>query len=152
MRLLKWSVLSAAAVGSLLAYGEEIGSVDTAFQLLGPDHKIVVDAFDDPKVSGVTCYLSRSKTGGIKGALGVAEDTSDAAISCRAIGPVQILAPLKDGEEVFKESRSLIFKKLKVVRFFDRKRQVLVYLAYSERLIEGSPKNSLSVVPLRAGS
>jgi CreA protein len=84
----------------------------------------------------------------MKGALGVAEDTSDASIACRQIGPIKIIGEIKDGERVFDERRSLVFKTLQVVRFFDRKRNVLVYVAYSDRLIEGSPKNSISSVPI----
>ena len=126
------------------------GSVNTKFRLLGPDDKIVVDGFDDPKVQGVACHIARAQTGGIKGALGVAEDTSDASIACRQIGPIKIIADIQDGERVFDERRSLIFKTLHVVRFFDRKRNVLVYVAYSDRFIEGSPKNSISSVPIMA--
>ena len=124
------------------------GSVSTRFHLLGPNDKIVVDGFDDPKVEGVACHLSRAKTGGLKGAFGVAEDTSDAGIACRQVGPIKITGELKDGERVFDERRSLIFKTLQVVRFFDRQRNVLVYVAYSDRVIEGSPKNSISSVPI----
>lgn len=124
------------------------GSVSTKFRLLGPNDKIVVDGFDDPKVEGVACHLSRAQTGGIKGGLGVAEDTSDASIACRQIGPIKIIGELRDGERVFDEHRSLLFKTLQVVRFFDRQRNVLVYVAYSDRVIEGSPKNSLSSIPI----
>ena len=124
------------------------GSVSTHFRWLGPNDKIVIDSFNDPKVQGVTCYISRAQTGGVKGALGVAEDTSDASIACRQVGPIKIIGELKDGERVFDEHRSLVFKKLQVVRFFDRARNVLVYVAYSDRVIEGSPKNSISVVPI----
>jgi CreA protein len=84
----------------------------------------------------------------VKGELGMAEDTSDASIACRQVGPIKILGELKDGESVFDEHRSLLFKSLQVVRFFDRKRNVLVYVAYSDRVIEGSPKNSVSTVPI----
>jgi CreA protein len=124
------------------------GAVNTKFRLLGPDDKIVVDGFDDPKVEGVACHISRAQTGGMKAALGVAEDTSDASIACRQIGPIKINGEIKDGERVFDERRSLVFKTLQVVRFFDRKRNVLVYVAYSDRVIEGSPKNSISSVPV----
>ena len=124
------------------------GSVSTHFRLLGPNDKIVVDGFDDPKVQGVACHISRAQTGGVKGGLGVAEDTSDASIACRQVGPIKIVGELKDGERVFDERRSLVFKKLQVVRFFDRERNVLVYVAYSDRVIEGSPKNSISTVPI----
>ena len=124
------------------------GSVSTKFRLLGPNDKIVVDGFDDPKVEGVACHISRAQTGGLKGGLGVAEDTSDASIACRQVGPIKIITEFKDGERVFDERRSFLFKKLQVVRFFDRERNVLVYVAYSDRVIEGSPKNSISSVPI----
>ncbi len=124
------------------------GSVDTQFRWLGPNDKIVVDGFDDPKVQGVACHIARAQTGGIKGELGVAEDTSDASIACRQVGPIKIVGELKDGERVFDERRSFVFKKLQVVRFFDRERNVLVYIAYSDRVIAGSPKNSISTVPI----
>ena len=124
------------------------GSVDTQFRWLGPNDKIVVDGFDDPKVQGVACHIARAQTGGIKGELGVAEDTSDASIACRQVGPIKILGELRDGERVFDERRSLVFKKLQVVRFLDRERNVLVYIAYSDRVIAGSPQNSISTVPI----
>ena len=130
-------------------YAEEVGSVDTKFKVLGPDHKIVIEAFDDPKIEGITCYLSRSKKGGLKGMVGLAEETSDAALSCRQVGPIRQVGELKEGERVFSESRSLIFKKLQVVRFFDKKRRTYMYLAYSDRLIEGSPHNAISAVPIQ---
>ena len=130
------------------AWSEEIGSVDTKFNLLTPDHKIVIEAFDDPKIEGVACHLSRAKTGGLKGMFGVAEDTSDASIACRQVGPIRFLDELDEGERVFSERRSLIFKKLQVVRFYDPARNTLVYLVYSDRIIEGSPKNSISSVPI----
>src|SRR5512143_795122 len=98
------------------------GSVSTNFRWLGPNDRIVVDGFDDPKVKGVACHISRAVTGGIKGGLGIAEDTSDASIACRQVGPIQILGELNDGERVFDERRSLVFKTLQVVRFYDRDR------------------------------
>lgn len=135
-----------------LAHGPErgtTGEVSTRFRFIGPNDKIVVDGFDDPQVQGVTCHLSRAQTGGIKGGIGVAEDTSDASLACSQTGPIRIAGALKDGERVFDERRSLIFKHLQVVRFHDRERNVLVYVAYSDRVIEGSPKNSVSAVPIR---
>jgi CreA protein len=124
------------------------GQVSTRFRLLGPNDRIAVDGFDDPKVQGVACHISRAVTGGIKGALGVAEDTSDVSIACRQIGAIHIKGNLQDGETVFDERRSLLFKQLHVVRFFDRGRNVLVYVSYSDRVIQGSPKNSISSVPI----
>ncbi len=134
------------------SHAEEIGSVDTEFKFLGPDHKIVIEAFDDPKIEGITCHLSRTKKGGFKGMVGLAEETSDASIACRQVGPIRVVGELKEGEKVFRESRSLIFKKLQVVRFFDEKRQTYIYLVYSDRVIEGSPHNAISTVPIQSWS
>jgi CreA protein len=134
------------------ARAETIGSVSTVFKVLGANDKIVVEAFDDPDIEGVTCYLSRAKKGGISGSLGVAEDTSDASLSCRQVGPISVPERIRnkkeDGEEVFKKRTSLLFKSMQVVRFYDAKRNVIIYLTYSDRIIEGSPKNSISCVPV----
>ena len=132
----------------LVVQAEEIGEVSTVFKWVGPNDKIVVEAFDDPKVEGVTCYLSRAKTGGVKGGLGLAEDRAEASIACRQVGPIRFTGKLKDGEEVFKERTSLVFKTMQVVRFFDQKRNTLVYLVYSERVIEGSPQNAVTAIPI----
>lgn len=141
------TILSAVACA---AAADEIGSVDTTFKLLSPDDSIRIEVFDDPAIAGVACYLSRAQIGGYKGAAGLAEDTSDASIDCRQVGPVRVAEELEAGEEVFNERRSLIFKRLRVVRFCDVPRNVVVYMVYSERVIEGSPKNSVSAVPLTA--
>lgn len=134
------------------AMAEKIGHVDTKFKWLGPDDRIIIEAFDDENVPGVTCYLSRAKTGGISGAVGIAEDTSDASIACRQTGPISISDDIKsgklDGDEVFQKRTSLVFKTLQVVRFYDSKRNTLVYLVYSDRVVEGSPKNSVTAVPI----
>ncbi|MCB1970520.1 MAG: CreA family protein [Geminicoccaceae bacterium] len=129
------------------SFAEEIGEVSTKFNLLTPNHKIVIEAFDDPKIEGISCYLSRAKTGGFKGMIGIAEDTSDASITCRQTGPVKVTDELDEGEEVFKQRTSLIFKTMQVVRFFDPKRKTFAYLVYSDKIVEGSPKNSISAVP-----
>ena len=133
------------------ASGEKIGDVDTAFKWLGRDHDIVVEAYDDPKVQGVSCYVSRARTGGIKGSLGLAEDRSEASIACAATGAaIQFSAgPLPQQQEVFSERTSLLFKRLRVVRMVDAKRNALVYLTYSDKLIDGSPQNSVAVVPVQ---
>ena len=131
-----------------LAAAEPIGEVDTVFKFIGPDHKIVVDAHDDPKVNGVTCYVSRAKTGGVSGALGLAEDKAEASIACRQVGPVSVTQPLPKREEVYSERLSILFKRLRVVRLVDAKRNTLVYLTYSDLLIDGSPKNSVTAVPI----
>ena len=147
MRLFKGIALGLLMLPSL-ALAETIGEVSTVFKWVGPNDKIVVEAFDDPKVDGVTCYLSRAKTGGVKGGLGLAEDRAEASIACRQVGPIRFTGKLKDGEEVFKERTSLVFKTMQVVRFFDAKRNTLVYLVYSDRVIEGSPQNAVTAIPI----
>jgi CreA protein len=135
---------------TLPALAEDIGSVGYRFKWLGPNDKIVVEAFDDPDVPGVTCYMSHARTGGIKGVIGLAEDPGEASIACRQVAPIDEakLANLKSPHEVFSERASLIFKTTQVTRFWDSKRRALVYLVYTDRIIEGSPRNSISVVPL----
>ncbi|MES2072180.1 MAG: CreA family protein [Pseudomonadota bacterium] len=151
---MKWNNLTVAAF--CLCYGaahaEPLGSVDTAFKLIGPDHKIVVEAYDDPKVDGVTCYVSRAKTGGVSGALGLAEDKSEASIACRQVGPIGFKKPLPKQEEVFNERLSILFKKLRIVRIVDKSRNALVYLTYSDKLVDGSPKNNITAVPVDRGT
>jgi CreA protein len=144
--------LLAAVVACSPAGSEPIGEVDTAFQWIGPNHKIVVEAYDDPGVPGVTCYVSRAKTGGIKGGLGLAEDKSEASIACRQTAAISFPKPIPRQEEMFSERISLVFKRLRVVRMVDVKRNALVYLTYSDRLIDGSPQNSVTAVPLPAGT
>lgn len=138
-------LLTAFAQG---ADADRVGEVSTAFKLFGPNHKIVIEAFDDPRIQGVTCYLARPKTGGIKGGLGLAEDPSHATLSCHQVGPIRVPATLKEGEAVFDVSTSLVFKEQKVVRFYDQKRNALVYLTYSTRLVDGSYKSAVSAVPI----
>ncbi|MEN3111116.1 CreA family protein [Uliginosibacterium paludis] len=143
-RILGGLVLLAGLQG--VAQAEAVGEVDTTFKLLGPDNKIVVQVFDDPRVGGVSCYLSRAKTGGIKGAVGLAEDTADASVACRQVGEISFREPLRKQEEVFTERSSVFFKRVRVVRMVDSQRNALVYLVYSDRLVDGSPKNSVTAV------
>ena len=142
------SILIGLLILPSFAFGEIIGTVDTTFRLLSRDDDIVIEAFDDPKVKGVACHLSRARKGGLKGSLGLAEDSSDASIACRQVGPIHFDDDIKGGEKVFSKSTSLTFKTMQVVRFFDKKRNVLIYLVYSDKLVDGSPKNSLSSVPI----
>jgi CreA protein len=142
-------VLAAVALAATPVAAEQIGEVTTAIKILGANHRIVVEAFDDPKVEGVACFISRARTGGISGSLGLAEDTSDASVSCQQTGPVKFRSDLKDGEQVYSVRASIVFKHVQVVRFFDKQRNTLVYLTYSDKLIEGSPKNSISAVAIR---
>jgi CreA protein len=143
--MIKWiAVLFGIAAAGVNA--EEIGAVDTAFILIGPDHKVVVEVFDDPLVEGVSCYVSRAKTGGLKGAVGLAQDPSRFSIACRQVGSIRFVRPLPRQEEVFKESASFIFKHVRVVRIIDPKRNALTYLTYSDKIIDGSPDNAITAV------
>jgi CreA protein len=145
---MKKTLFALALVATACSRADPVGEVDTVFKLIGPDHKIVVDAYDDPDVAGVTCYVSRAKTGGIKGGLGLAEDKAEASIACRQTGPISFPKPLRQQDEMFNERISLVFKKLRVVRMVDKARNTLVYLTYSDRVIEGSPQNSVTAVPV----
>lgn len=146
MRLLP-SLLALLSLPVLAA--EPIGEVSTAFKLIGPNHKVVVEAYDDPLVQGVACYVSRAKTGGISGALGLAEDKAEASIACRQVGDVAFpKGALPKQEEVFSERASILFKRVRVVRMVDAQRNTLVYLTYTDRLIDGSPQNSVTAVPV----
>lgn len=138
-----------AALG---ASAETVGDVSTTFKLLSPNDKVVVDVFDDPQVNGVACYLSHAKTGGYSGALGLAEDTSDAAVACRQVGPISFQDKIDKQDEVFNARSSFLFKHVRVVRMVDVKRNTLVYLVYSDKLIDGSPKNSVTAVPVPAST
>ena len=135
---------------SLSLLAETVGEVSTTFKLLSPNDKVVVDVFDDPQVEGVSCYLSHAKTGGYKGALGLAEDTSDASVACRQVGPISFKGKIDKQDEVFNARSSFLFKHVRVVRMVDSKRNTLIYLVYSDKLIDGSPKNSVTAVPVPA--
>ncbi|HEU4776723.1 MAG TPA: CreA family protein [Telluria sp.] len=150
MRISRLAAGLALSSIALSAPAETVGSVDTAFKILGPDHKVVVEVFDDPKVGGVSCYLSRAKTGGIKGAFGLAEDKADSSVACRQVGPISFNGKVPQQDEVFSERASVFFKHVRVVRIVDAKRNALVYLVYSDRLVDGSPKNSVTAVAVPA--
>lgn len=138
----------ATLVSCMSVQAEKIGDVSTAFQWLGPNHKVAVEAYDDPKVGGITCYVSRARTGGVKGAFGLAEDRAEASIACRQVGPLVFSKELPAQEEVFSERMSILFKRMRVVRMVDSARNTLVYLSYSDKLIDGSPQNSVTAVPV----
>jgi len=133
---------------STAASAEDVGCTSTTFRFLGPNDKICVTAFDDPAIPGVACHVSQARTGGVSGAIGVAEDPSRFAIACRQIGPIALPQKLPKEESVFSEGTSLFFKDTKVIRMYDAKRNTLVYVAISKRVIEGSPMNSISTVPI----
>ena len=128
---------------------EDLACLSTTFRFLGPNDKVCISAFDDPKVPGVACHVSQARTGGIKGGLGLAEDPSRFSIACRQIGPITTdIAKLPDEESVYSEQTSIFFKHTHVFRIVDKKRNTLVYVALSDKIIEGSPQNSLSTVPV----
>jgi len=120
----------------------------TVFKLLSPDHKLATYAIDDPLIEGVACHFTVPEKGGWAGWAGLAEELSDVSLACRQIGPVAFKGKFEQGDRVFRQRRSLLFKKMQIVRGCDPKRNVLVYLVYSDKLIEGSPKNSTSTVPI----
>ena len=123
-----------------------LGSVNTEFKLIGPDHKIIIESYDDPKVDGITVFISKSQRGGVKGALGLAEDTSDASVAVRQTGPIKVKETFENGEDAFSEKRSVLFKRLHVSRFWDGPHKSFVYVVWTDRLINGSPQNSISAV------
>jgi CreA protein len=139
-------IASAAAMASCEHKRHIVGSVNTEFNLIGPDHKIVIESYDDPKIDGITVFISKSQKGGIKGALGLAEDTSDASVAVRQTGPIKVKQAFENGEDAFTEQRSVLFKRLHVSRFWDAPHKSFVYVVWTDRLINGSPQNSISAV------
>ena len=139
------SALSAAAAEE----PDLIFKRSTVFKWLTPNDKLATYGLDDPEVDGVACHFTVPERGGLKGWIGVAEEVSDISLACRQIGPIHFKAKFAQGEDVFRKRRSLFFKKMQIVRGCDTKRNVLVYMVYSDRLIEGSPKNSTSTVPIQ---
>jgi CreA protein len=135
-------------VGIGPARADDIGCLDTTFKLLSPNDSVCVSAFEDPKVPGVTCHISQARTGGWGSVVGLAEDPSRFSIACRQTGPISLPDKLPDQENVFSEKTSIFFKHTKVIRMFDKKHNTLVYLAVSKKLVEGSPQNSISTVPI----
>lgn len=144
------AALSLSAVAPLRAADEPdlIFRRSTVFKLLSPDDKLATYGIDDPDVEGVACHFTIPEKGGYKGWLGLAEQVSDISLSCRQIGPIRFKAKFEQGEDMFRQRRSLFFKKMQIVRGCDVKRNVLVYMVYSDKLIDGSPKNSTSSVPI----
>ncbi len=146
--------LSAVTVGVPVLAGEPdlIFRESTKFRLLTPNDKLATYAIDDPAVEGVACYYTVPEKGGLAGTFGVAEQTSDVSLACRQYGPISFKEKFAQGETVFTERRSLFFKHMQIVRGCDAKRNVLVYMVYTDKIIEGSPKNSTSTVPIQPWS
>jgi len=153
----RWGRRMLAAVGLVLASVSSAVAADepdlifrrsTVFNLLSPNDKLATYGVDDPEVAGVACHFTVPEKGGIKGWLGLAEQVSDISLACRQIGPIHFKDKMDQGGDMFRQRRSLFFKKMQIVRGCDAKRNVLVYMVYSDKLIEGSPKNSTSSVPV----
>jgi CreA protein len=146
------AAIALAAITSLPAHAADepdlIFRKSTVFKLLTPNDKLATYAIDDPEIDGVACHFTVPERGGVKGWLGIAEEVSDISLACRQIGPIHFKAKFTQGDEMFRRRRSLLFKKMQIVRGCDTKRNVLVYVVYSDKLIEGSPKNSTSSVPI----
>jgi CreA protein len=131
------------------AWADDLPCVSTTFRFLGKNDRVCVSAFDDPKVPGVACHISQARTGGVKGTFGLAEDPSRFSIACRQVGPISTdINSLRDKEEVYSERTSIFFKHTHVYRLIDKQRNTLVYLAISDKIIEGSPQNAVSTVPI----
>ena len=154
MSAFRKAALAAAALAALAAPAqaqddpELIFRKSTVFKLLTPNDKLATYAIDDPDVEGVACHYTVPERGGLKGAFGVAEEVSDVSLACRQYGPISFKTKFEQGDVAFRERRSLIFKRMQIVRGCDVKRNVLVYMVYSDKLIDGSPKNSTSTVPI----
>jgi len=142
------ALLTLAAVPAHAEEPDLIMRKSTVWKFLTPDDKLATYGIDDPVVQGVACHFTVPEKGGVAGMFGVAEEVSDISLACRQVGPITITQKFEQGDIVYRQSRSLFFKKMQVVRGCDKKRNVLVYLVYSDRLVEGSPKNSTSTVPI----
>ena len=148
MRLISIAaLLLLAAIGT--ARADDIGCISTTFNLLSPNDKVCVSDFEDPEVPGVVCDISQARKGGWGQPLGLNEDPSNFSVSCRQVGPIDVdIAKLKNKEEVFTQRTSIFFKATRIYRLIDKKHNALVYLAVSSKLVEGSPANSVSAVPI----
>jgi CreA protein len=154
---MSWRYGALLALGLMLWTGSPARAADepdlifrrsTVFKWLSPNDKLATYGVDDPEVEGVACHFTVPERGGIKGWLGLAEEVSDISLACRQIGPIHFKSKMEQGDDMFRQRRSLFFKKMQIVRGCDAKRNVLVYMVYSDKLIEGSPKNSTSSVPI----
>jgi len=132
------------------AQAQVVGEVTSAVNLLSPNHTIQIEAFQDPDIPGVVCHVSRAKTGGWMGAIGLADNPNEASIACRQVGPIDLeaVSVLPQNDQIFSERRNVLFKTIRVARLFDANFNVLVYLVYTRELFDGSPKNVISSVPV----
>ncbi len=147
--LLTMAIAWSSFLTSIPVYADDLPCVSTTFRFIGKNDRVCVSAFDDPKVPGVACHVSQARTGGLSGTIGLAEDPSRFSIACRQVGPIGVdLATLTDREEVYSARTSVFFKRTHVYRVLDKKRNTLVYLAISDKIIDGSPQNAISTVPV----
>jgi CreA protein len=153
----KWRYLALVALTLMLSQVGPVSAADepdlifrrsTVFKWMSPNDKLATYGVDDPEVEGVACHFTVPEKGGFKGWLGLAEEVSDISLACRQIGPIRFKDKMAQGDDMFRQRRSLFLKKMQIVRGCDAKRNVLVYMVYSDKLIEGSPKNSTSSVPI----
>lgn len=142
------AVAAVSVLAASPARADTVGCVTTAWKLIGSNHKVCVEAFRDPRLAGVTCHVSQARTGGVAGSFGLAQDPSEFSLACRQTGPIALPEKLGKEETVFSEDTSVLFKETRVVRLWDEKNRVLVYLAISRKLIEGAPANAISTVPV----
>ena len=142
------ALLAALALYASSASAETIGCVTTEWKLIGSNHKVCVESFNDPKIPGVTCHVSQARTGGLSGSFGLAQDPSQFSLACRQTGPISLPEKLPKNAVVFSEDTSILFKETRVIRMWDEANRTLVYLAISRKLIEGAPANSISTVPV----
>ena len=132
----------------LTVQAERLGCVTTEWKLIGANHRVCVETFADPQISGVTCHVSQAKTGGVSGSFGLAQDPSQFSLACRQTGPIVLPEKLAKEAVVFSEDTSILFKETRVIRLWDEANRTLIYLAISRKLIEGAPMNSISTVPV----
>ena len=145
---LKTFLILALTLAASPAFAEKIGCVTTEWKLIGANHKVCIESFNDPKVPGVTCHVSQAKTGGVSGSFGLAQDPSQFSLACRPTGPIALPEKLAKEAVVFSEDTSILFKETRVIRLWDEANRTLVYLAISRKLIDGAPANSISTVPV----
>ncbi|MGC2397989.1 MAG: CreA family protein [Rhodomicrobium sp.] len=149
MKRLSILALLAMSAYATAAFAEDLTCLSTTFRLIGKNDQVCITAFDDPKVPGVACHVSQAKAGGLGGTIGIAEDPSRFSIACRQVGPINVdLGKLPENEKVYADHTSIFFKHTNIFRSVDKKRSTLIYLAISDKLIEGSPQNSISTVPV----
>jgi CreA protein len=149
LRLIALAIALMLGAAPLSARADDLACLSTTFRLLGANDRVCISVFDDPKVPGVACHVAQARTGGVKGSLGLAEDPSRFSIACRQVGPITTDASkLPDEEAVYSARTSVFFKHTQVFRVVDKKRNTLVYIAISDKIIEGSPQNSISTVPI----